>query len=124
MNSRIDFLIAEAFYFAGNSNLAKDAFNRYLSRYPSGNKADKAYFYLGYLSFQEKDYTEAKNNFQELINLYPESFYCNEALYYLAEMDFYLANYNLALKKYLYLYEKNPENEVIEIGRASCRERV
>ncbi len=115
LNSRIDFLIAEAFYFAGNSNLAKDAFNRYLSRYPSGNKADKAYFYLGYLSFLEKDYTEAKNNFQELINLYPESFYGNEALYYLAEMDFYLANYNLALKKYLYLYEKNPENEVIAL---------
>lgn len=30
-------------------------------------------------------------------------------------MDFYLANYNLALKKYLYLYEKNPENEVIAL---------
>ncbi|HQO47157.1 MAG TPA: tetratricopeptide repeat protein, partial [Candidatus Cloacimonas sp.] len=118
LNSRIDFLIAEAFYSTGNSILAKDAFNRYLNRYPTGSKRDKAFFYLGYLSFQEKDYPEAKNNFQELINLYPESLYCNEATYYLAEMDFYLANYNLALKKYLYLYSKNPENEVVALRLA------
>ena len=118
LNSRIDFLIAEAFYSTGNSILAKDAFNRYLNRYPTGSKRDKAFFYLGYISFQEKDYPEAKNNFQELINLYPESLYCNEATYYLAEMDFYLANYNLALKKYLYLYSKNPENEVVSLRLA------
>lgn len=113
--SRIDILIAEAFYASGNNDLAKDTFNRYLNLYPYGSRRDKAYFYLGYMSFQEKDYTQAKVNFQMLQEQYPNSPYCNDATFYLAEMDFYLANYNLALENYLYLYSKKVDNEVVAL---------
>ena len=95
--------------------MAKDTFNRYLNLYPYGSRRDKAYFYLGYMSFQEKDYTQAKVNFQMLQEQYPNSPYCNDATFYLAEMDFYLANYNLALENYLYLYSKKVDNEVVAL---------
>ncbi len=115
LSSRIDILIAEAFYASGHKDLAKDSFNRYLNLYPSGSRRDKAWFYLGYLSFQEKNYTQAKYNFEKLTELHPDSPYCNDAIFYLAEMDFYLANYNLALENYLYLYNKKTDNEVVAL---------
>jgi len=115
LSSRIDMLIAESWYAAGRSDLAKDALNRYLNLYPGGLARDRAWFYLGYISFLEKDYARSQPCFLELIAAYPASVYLHDSQYYLAEMDFYLANYNLALQNYLLLRENNPENAAVNL---------
>lgn len=110
LSSRIDILTAEAWFAAGRSDLAMDAFNRYLNLYQEGKARDRAWFYLGFIHFVAKDYARAKPSFTELISLYPASGYLDDAYYYLAEIDFYLANYNLALQSYQILLSRNPEN--------------
>ncbi|MEN6444837.1 MAG: tetratricopeptide repeat protein [Candidatus Cloacimonas sp.] len=107
--SRIDYLTAEAFYAAGRIELAKAAFNRYLNLYPTGNRRDRAWFYLGYIDYLEKDYMAAKSLFQEFTELYPNSPLIQETIFYQAEIDFFLANYESSLQNYLYLYDRMPE---------------
>lgn len=110
LSSRVDILTAEAWFATGRSDLAMDAFNRYLNLYQEGKARDRAWFYLGFIHFVAKDYARAKPSFTELINLHSTSGYLDDAYYYLAEIDFYLANYNLALQSYQTLLSRKPDN--------------
>ncbi len=115
LSSRIDILVAESWYASGRSDLATDDFNRYLNLYPEGSARDRAWYYLGYISFLVKDYMRSKPCFEELLATYPTSVYIYDAQYYLAEMDFYLANYNLALQNYLQLKDKKPDSSAVSL---------
>ncbi len=115
LSSRIDILTAEAWFATGRSDMASDAFNRYLNLYPDGAARDRAWFYLGYIDFVARDYSQAKPNFTELVDKYPDSIYLNDSYYYLAEMDFYLANYNLALTSYLQLVARDTNNSAARL---------
>ncbi len=110
LNSRIDMLIAESWFALSRTDMAMDAFNKYLNHFPEGSHTDKALFYIGYINFTSKDYSQAKLSLTRLTDTYPQSAYFNDALFFLGEMDFYLANYNLALESYLRLLALRTDN--------------
>jgi tetratricopeptide (TPR) repeat protein len=112
LNSRIDMLIAESWFALGRNDMAIDAFNKYLNHYSEGSLKDKALFYIGYINFNSKNYSQAKQSFARLT---PESIYYHDALYYQSEIEFYLANYNTALMTYLKLYQQNPGNSAVAL---------
>jgi len=108
--AEIDIFIAKSWLKAKQNDSALRAFNRYLNLYPQGRDRDAAYFYLGFIHHEKKDYPLAKSAFTQLIANHPQSAHVPPAKFYLAEMDYYLANYNLALKAFLEIMRAEPEN--------------
>jgi tetratricopeptide (TPR) repeat protein len=115
LSARVDILIAESWFAADRTDLALDSFNRYLNLYPEGSAQDRAWFFIAYIHFLNKDYSRSIPGFNKLISSYPDSSYLYDAMYYLGEMDFYLANYNQALTHYLALKKAKPENTVVPL---------
>ncbi|OGT40563.1 MAG: tol-pal system protein YbgF [Gammaproteobacteria bacterium RIFCSPHIGHO2_12_FULL_38_14] len=52
---------------------AKSAFQNYLTKFPKGQFASSAHFWLGEIAMQNKSYTEATKQFQTVISNYPTS---------------------------------------------------
>lgn len=115
LSARIDILIAESWFAGGRMDIARESFNRYLNLYATGAARDRAWFYLGYIHFENKDYANSKPCFTQLLEKHPSSAFFYDAKYYLGEMDFYLANYNLALQHYLELQQGKPENTSVPL---------
>ncbi|MDD2228324.1 MAG: tetratricopeptide repeat protein [Candidatus Cloacimonetes bacterium] len=115
LNSKIDILLAESWFALGRTDMANEAFNKYLNVYPEGSVRDKAYFYIGYIEYQNKDYPKAKSAFNTISRILPSSKYIGDALFYLGEIDFYLANYNLALENYKKLLPLRPSDPAVSL---------
>lgn len=113
LGSRIDILIAESWYALGRTDMAEEAFNKYLNHYPQGRYGDRAYFYQGYIRYLSKDYVSARKLLSTLMSNYSGSVYLSDASFYLAEMDFFMADYNLALANYLKTYHLKADNAVV-----------
>jgi tetratricopeptide (TPR) repeat protein len=115
LSARIDILIAEAWFVADRHDMALESFNRYLNLYALGSARDKAWFYIGYIHFLSKNYSQSKTNFNQLLENHPLSAFRFDAFYYLGEIDFFLANYNLALQSYLKLIESKPDSLSVQL---------
>jgi tetratricopeptide (TPR) repeat protein len=115
LSSRIDMLIAESWLALGRTDLAMDAFNKFLNQYTESSNSDKALFHIGYINFTRKDYSQAKQALTRLTVNYPQSTYFKDAIFYQGEMDFYLANYNVALQSYLKLNQINSKNNAVSL---------
>ena len=108
--AEIDILISRSWLLAKDHPRALQSFNRYLNLYPRGKNRDTAFYYLGYLYYEEKDYPLADKAFNQLIQDHPESSFAPSARFYLAEMDYYLANYNRALAAFQDILKAEPQN--------------
>ncbi|MDD4310768.1 MAG: tetratricopeptide repeat protein, partial [Candidatus Cloacimonetes bacterium] len=115
LSARVEILLAESWFAANRLDVAQETFNRYLNMFPLGSARDRAWFHVGFIYFNQKDYVHSKTCFDELLRFHPDSAYANDAVYYLAEMDFFLANYNLALNGYLKLFKQTVNDSPVTL---------
>lgn len=111
--SRIDIMIADAWFKLDREELALESYHRYLNLYPRGSSVDVAFFRVGYLQFTNRNYKEAVVALKRVIDFYPNSRYIYDAWYYLGEIEFFLADYNLALEYYQHVLPRNPQEEAV-----------
>lgn len=81
---------------ARNHEAARVAFEELLSRYPRGEFADNSRYWLGEISYQDKDYPEARAAFEQLIQDYPSSPKVPGAMLKLGYLDSDLGNIDQA----------------------------
>jgi len=65
---------------AGRYDEAIRGFQLYLTKYPSGPRADSAAYWLGEAQYVQKDYTSALKSFQRVVERYPDSRRAADAL--------------------------------------------
>jgi tol-pal system protein YbgF len=58
---------------AGRYDEARTGFTLYLAKYPQGDRADNAHYWLGETLYVQKDYTAALQSFQRVVSDFPTS---------------------------------------------------
>ncbi|MBK1647138.1 tol-pal system protein YbgF [Rhabdochromatium marinum] len=88
----------EAFEYlkARNQEAARTAFEELLQRFPRGEFADNSRYWLGEISYQDKDYPEARAAFEQLIQDYPSSPKVPGAMLKLGYLDYDEQQYDQA----------------------------
>ncbi len=89
---------------------AKIYFNKLLD---SSNDLEARY-YLGYIAYEEDDYTKASSMFEEVKN---EQRYLKEISYYQADINFKLGNFQKAIDVALQQYESSNPREKSELSK-------
>lgn len=96
----VEISIADAYYQINQHYLAQEHYNRYLNTYQNGRYRDRAFYWLGMLMFEAKDYAGAKQNLKALLDRYPDSMYREDALFYYGELEFMSGNFQSALDSF------------------------
>jgi tol-pal system protein YbgF len=106
----------------GNYNLAKQGFQNYLVRYPSGVRVAEVHYYLGECYYSEDRYLEAVGAFQDVVRKFPESRLVPAA--YLKSGYCYrqLEEQSLAEKALRTLIDKHPDTEEAKQARVALDE--
>lgn len=78
---------------------AKVKFQEYLGHFPAGAFAVNSHYYIGVISFGEKDYSTAISHLEEVVK-YPNSRYCEEAAVYAAEAYYNTRDFEKAIAQY------------------------
>ncbi len=95
-------LIPKNWYKLNEFDRATAGYNRYLNLYPEGRYRDQAWFDLGMIDYNRKDYLIARFYFQNLLNEKPSESYLSDAGLYLGEICFFRGEYNEAIPYYLH----------------------
>ncbi len=90
---RIDELIAQSYYLAGEQELSLNAYNRYLNSHPFGKYRDQALYRIGLIYYSNVEYELARLNLEKLLSEHPTSVWIDEARFYLAEISFLKSDY-------------------------------
>lgn len=106
----------------GNYDLAKQGFQNYLVRYPSGVHVAEVHYYLGECYYAQDRYLEAVGAFQDVVRKFPGSRLVPAA--YLKSGYCYqqLEERSLAEKALRTLIEKHPDTEEAKQARAALAE--
>jgi tetratricopeptide (TPR) repeat protein len=115
----IDLLIGLSWLRLKDNYAAQASFNKYLNQYPDAKDRDTAWYYLGYLYHEAKNYGMATTAFSKVISEHANSSHVPSAKFYLAEIDYYLANYNRALDAFLAIlkHEKDNQDAILRVAQ-------
>ena len=89
---------AERLYMDGNAN-AQQQLEQYLRRFPNGNNAVNAHFYLAELLYKDGNFQQANENYTFVANQ-PDNIFSEQALSRASEMQFNNENYPEALSMF------------------------
>ena len=89
---------AERLYMDGNAN-AQQQLEQYLRRFPNGNNAVNAHFYLAELLYKDGNFQQANENYTFVANQ-PDNIFSEQALSRASEMQFNNGNYPEALSMF------------------------
>lgn len=117
---RVDIGIADAYFQMGQSQLARDNYNRYLNNFQNGRFRDKAFLRIGRLAFDAREPETVRQNLQALISRYPASAYRDEALFLLGETEYLASNYALAIEHYQAISSSHPSSRSVQLRLAQC----
>ncbi|MDR0823583.1 MAG: tetratricopeptide repeat protein [Prevotella sp.] len=118
----LTYLAAENVYMKGRKEESKTAFNKYLQAYPQGVFVGDAYFYLGSMAFDAKDFNTALSDFKEVLNTNNPK-YTNDALVMVSGIEFDKKDYEAAYASYeqLNIAASDSENkDIARLGMLRC----
>jgi tol-pal system protein YbgF len=106
----------------GNYELAAQAFQDYLARFPDGPRAVESHYYLGECNFANERYPEAAAEFQRVVTDYPTARLVPAAYLKMGRAYVELEERSLAEKAFRTLIEKHPTTEEAKQARAALTE--
>lgn len=118
----LTYIAAERLFMRGEMDEARRSFTVYLQNYPLGAFSSNANYYLGSISFNNKEYTDAKTYFDRVIGSNDMKF-MEDAVARKAEIDYMDKNYAAGLESFkrLQLIAENPSNrEAARLGIMRC----
>lgn len=95
----LTYLAAENIYIRGPKASAKKALTRYLQSYPSGTYSSDANYYLGVISDEKGNTSQALFHFRKVVDANDTKF-IEQALLYVAKAEYAAGNYRMALADY------------------------
>ena len=95
----LTYLAAENLFMKGDEKQAQNTLYAYLHSFPQGAFATKAHYYLGIISYNQKDYNIAKNEFAQVLSV-GHSEYTEETLVRMAYMEYSQEDYSSAFVTY------------------------
>lgn len=106
----------------GNYELAAQAFQDYLARFPGGPRAVESHYYLGECNFANERYPEAAAEFQRVVTDFPTARLVPAAYLKMGRAYVELEERSLAEKAFRTLIEKHPTTEEAKQARAALTE--
>lgn len=107
---------------SGKHDLARQQFLDYLKYYPETDLASNAQFYLGEVSFRQKQYREAIAEYDRVLDGYPKSFKLGAARYKKALALLELGQRTSAMRELREVERRHPGTEEARAARAKLRE--
>lgn len=101
---------AQAAYRGGDLSDAKRLAKAFVQNYPSSRLADAAFYLLGWVNFQQDNYTEAISDFRRLLEVYPTGDMAVRALYTIADAQFNLGEVDAAMNTYRDVMHRFPSH--------------
>ena len=99
---------AQALYKANQKQEAIDEFRTLQQKFPRSEYADRSLFVVGWIYFQEGDYSEAIANYRNVLNVYPNSSLGATVYYSVGDSYFNLGKYDSAIVNYQQVLVKYP----------------
>lgn len=106
----LTYIASERAYMRGNIAEAKSGFTHYLQSFGQGAFSVNAYYYLGIIAYNEKDYAQAGSFLGKVVE-YPDSKFSTEAMNLCAGMAYNGKDYSKALELYKRLVDRAGNQE-------------
>lgn len=106
----LTYTAAERVYMRGDIAEAKKSFTSYLQSFPQGAFSVNASYYLGIISYNEKNYSDATVYLNKVLE-YPDSKFSIEAMTLCAQMAYNDKEYTRSLELYKRLADKSVNQE-------------
>jgi TolA-binding protein len=95
----LTFVAAERVYMKGQTEEARNSFNRYLQTFPYGSFATDAHYYIGVIDYNQQQYTSADTHLTKVLEA-PSNRFTEEALRMSGYMAYTQKDYRKALTQY------------------------
>lgn len=99
---------AQALYKANEKQEAVNEFRSLQQKFPSSEYADRSLFVVGWIYFQEGNYSEAINNYRNVLQTYPNSNLGPTVYYSVGDSYFNMGKYDSAIVSYQQVLVKYP----------------
>ena len=106
----------------GNYDLAAQAFQDYLARFPDGPRVVESHYYLGECNYANERYLEAAAEFQRVVNDYASDRLVPAAYLKMGRAYLQLDERGLAEKAFKTLIDKHPTTEEAKQARSALAE--
>ncbi len=93
---------------AGHYDAAVDAFSEFLQRYPKGEYADNAYYWLGEAYYVKRDFSAARQAFQQVVEKFQDSTKVPDVMLKMAYIDLELGRVKQAKQALQQVAERFP----------------
>ena len=106
----------------GKYDLARQEFQDYLKHYGETDLASNAQFYLGEISFKQKQYDQAVSEYDKLLTTYPKSFKIASARFRKGMALIELGQKNAGVKELREVIKRYPNTDEDRLARAKLKE--
>ena len=108
------YLWAENLYKIGELNRSESKFFSLIERFPNSQRVEEAWYTIGNINYQKKNYDKALDVFQKLVDEFSNSSTVEEAWYIIGNINDQKKNYEEALRSFQKLLEQFPDSEYKE----------
>ncbi len=102
---------------AGHYDAAVDAFSEFLQRYPGGEYADNAYYWLGEAYYVKRDFNAARQAFRQVVDKFQNSPKVPDAMLKLAYIDLELGQDKKAREALQEIVRRFPGTRAAKLAR-------
>lgn len=106
----LTYVAAERVYMRGETEDARNSFQRYLQTFPEGAFSLNANYYIGLIDYNRKDYESATAHLDKVLE-YPDNKYSEEAMAMSADVAYQTRHYEKSLELYKLLKDKSSSPE-------------
>jgi tol-pal system protein YbgF len=107
---------------SGNYDLARQEFQDYLKFYPTTDLASNAQFYLGEISFVQKQFKQAIEQYDMVMDNYPKSFKLSTARYKKGMALLALGQKTAAIREFREVIRRHPNSDEDKRSRDQLRQ--
>lgn len=104
---------AQALYKSGKTELAINEFSNLQKKFPQSNYADVSLYTIGWIKFQDGDYTESIDAYKNVLVVYPRSSLAPIIYYSIGDAFFNMGNYDSAIDNYREVLASYPSSDYV-----------
>ena len=101
----------------GKYDKAKAEFTDFIARFPQGDYADNAQYWLGEVNYVQRNFGAALKEFNKVLTNYPDSSKYADALLKIGLSEFELEHWDLASNAFNKLIERDPNSSEAQLAK-------